>query len=74
MLASEPEFREAEYFAKPAKQGLESPMHQDNFYWNIENAQALNVWIALTRSNKNNGGLCYLEKSHTLGTLNHQIS
>ena len=74
ILGDSYKIRNIEFFLKPKKTGMPSPFHQDNFYWNIENAQALNVWIALTRSNKNNGGLCYLEKSHALGTIKHQIS
>tara|TARA_B100000768_G_C11245155_1_gene361402 strand:- start:39 stop:785 length:747 start_codon:yes stop_codon:yes gene_type:complete len=66
--------RNIEFFLKPKKTGMPSPFHQDNFYWNIENAEALNVWIALTKSNKNNGGLCYLKESHNLGTIKHEIS
>ncbi len=66
--------RNIEFFLKPKKTGMPSPFHQDNYYWNIENAKALNVWIALTKSNRNNGGLCYLKESHNLGTINHQIS
>ena len=57
------------FFLKPKKTGMPSPFHQDNFYWNIINAEALNLWIALTESNKNNGGLCYLQESHNLGTV-----
>lgn len=66
--------RNIEFFLKPKKTGMASPFHQDNFYWNIEDAQALNVWIALTKSNRKNGGLCYLKNSQTLGTIKHQVS
>lgn len=66
--------RNIEFFLKPKKTGMPSPFHQDNFYWNIINAEALNLWIALTESNKNNGGLCYLQESHNLGTIKHEIS
>ena len=38
---------------------MKSPFHQDNFYWNIQNKKALNVWIACTESNFKNGGMCY---------------
>ena len=74
ILGNSYQIRNIEFFLKPKKTGMPSPFHQDNFYWNIENAQALNVWIALTKSNKNNGGLCYLKNSHALGTIKHQIS
>ena len=35
-LNSDPEFRGCELFAKPAKNGLPSPDHQDNYYWNVK--------------------------------------
>ena len=25
----------SEFFAKPARHGLKSPVHQDNFYWSL---------------------------------------
>lgn len=66
--------RNLEIFAKPAKTGLAAPFHQDNFYWNLKNEKAVNIWIALDKVNKNNGGLIYLKKSHKLGTLSHTVS
>ena len=36
---------------------MPSPFHQDNYYWNIKEAKAANVWIALSKSSKKNGGL-----------------
>ena len=66
--------RNCEFFLKPKKTGMSAPFHQDNYYWNIENARALNVWIALSHVSKKNGGLCYLKESHNLGTINHEMS
>ena len=66
--------RNIEFFLKPKKTGMASPFHQDNFYWNIISAKALNVWIACSEANKGNGGLCYLEGSHKLGTIKHETS
>ena len=56
---------------KPKKTGKSSPVHQDNFYWNIKDNKALNVWIACTNSSKKNGGVFYFEKSHKKGVLKH---
>ena len=42
----------AEVFAKPAKVGLQSPIHQDNFYWNIKSNKGITMWIALDEANK----------------------
>ena len=64
----------AEYFAKPARIGLYSPVHQDNFYWNVKNNNALTIWVALNSSSKKNGGVFYYDKSHKIGLLNHTNS
>ena len=64
----------SEYFAKPSKYGLESPPHQDNFYWCVDNNKGITVWISLDKANKKNGGVYYFEGSHKLGLLNHKPS
>ena len=64
----------AELFSKPAKVGLGSPMHQDNYYWCLNNPNAVTIWIALEDSSKENGGVYYLSKSHKLGLLEHTAS
>ena len=64
----------AEVFAKPAKYGLKVPIHQDNFYWNVDNSKGLTVWIALDKSIKKNGAIFYYKKTHKLGLLNHKSS
>lgn len=66
--------RAAELFAKPLKTGLKSPIHQDNFYWCIKKPKALTLWIALEKSNKDNGGVFYYNGSHKLGLLKHVAS
>jgi phytanoyl-CoA hydroxylase len=63
-----------EIFAKPNKTGKRVPFHQDNFYWNIKNDKAANVWIALNKVDKTNGGLIYYKGSHKLGLKTHSIS
>ena len=52
---------------------MEAPFHQDNYYWNITDKRAVNLWISLDKVNKRNGGLVYLEKSHQK-LLNHRSS
>tara|TARA_Y100000389_G_scaffold202781_1_gene249182 strand:+ start:5210 stop:5956 length:747 start_codon:yes stop_codon:yes gene_type:complete len=66
--------RNIEFFLKPKKTGLPSPYHQDNYYWNIIDSKAVNVWIACSNSSRSNGGICYLEGSNKLGTINHELS
>lgn len=67
-------FRKCEVFAKPSKIGIESPPHQDNFYWCLKNGKSLTFWIALDKSNKRNGAMYYYNGSHKLGLINHVAS
>tara|TARA_B000000441_G_C21675250_1_gene309865 strand:- start:13 stop:774 length:762 start_codon:yes stop_codon:yes gene_type:complete len=64
----------SEYFAKPKKTGLYVPIHQDNYYWNIINGDALTVWIALSKTRKKNGAVLYFNKSHKNGIYPHKAS
>lgn len=68
------ELRASEFFAKPKKIGLNTPPHQDNFYWNVKKNKALTIWIALSESSKKNGGVYYYIGSHKKGILNHTPS
>lgn len=74
ILSPKISLRAMELFAKPAKHGMKSPMHQDNFLWNIKNGKGLTVWVCLDRSNKKNGGISYIANSHKKGTLEHEAS
>ena len=74
ILGSKPKNFGSEYFAKPSKYGLESPPHQDNFYWCVNNNKGITVWISLDKANKKNGGVYYYEGSHKLGLLEHKPS
>ena len=74
LISEKPKFRKCELFAKPAKIGLKSPPHQDNFYWCLKNGKSLTFWIALDKSSKVNGALYYYNNSHKLGLLNHKAS
>ena len=74
LLNSEPEFRKCEMFAKPAKVGMRSPMHQDNFLWAVKNNNGLTFWVALDKCDKTNGGLSYYNGSHKYGLLDHESS
>jgi phytanoyl-CoA hydroxylase len=74
ILGNNFKIRNIEFFLKPKKTGLPTPYHQDNFYWNIIDSKAVNVWIACSDSSKSNGGICYLEGSNKLGTIKHELS
>ena len=68
------EVRASELFAKPKNIGLKVPIHQDNYYWNVIGGNALTVWIAMSPSSKNNGGIFYFDNSHKSGILPHKSS
>ena len=74
LLNSTPHFRKCEMFAKPAKIGLSSPFHQDNYLWAVKNQNGLTFWVALDHCNKKNGGLTYYSSSHKFGLLEHEDS
>ena len=73
-LGKKPKYKASELFAKPAKTGLPSPVHQDNYYWSVKGSNALTIWIALDESNKKNGGVYYYQGSHKYGILEHKPS
>ena len=54
IFKDKPALRNLEMFMKPPKTGLAAPWHQDNYYWNVTDSRAVNIWIALDSvSNKN---------------------
>ena len=69
-----PKYMDSEIFAKPALNGLPSPLHQDNYYWAIKGGNAITVWLALDDASKKNGGIFYYNQSHKLGILKHKPS
>ena len=64
----------AQFFAKPAKEGMAAPPHQDNYYWCLRGGKSLTFWIALDQSNKKNGGIYYYNGSHKIGLVPHKDS
>ena len=58
-------------FAKPKNVGLSTKIHQDNAFFNLNNAEALTCWVAIDKSDKDNGGLFYYKGSSKLGLFNH---
>ena len=51
-------------FCKPGGTGLETPFHQDGHYWPIRPLATCTVWIALDRSDRENGCLQVIPGSH----------
>lgn len=74
LFKEKPVLRNLEMFLKPPKTGMAAPWHQDNFYWNINDSKAVNIWVALDKVSSANGGLVYLKGSHVLGTIKHSPS
>lgn len=68
------EITEIQAFYKPPFSNMESPIHQDNALWCLENNEALTVCIALDKINKTNGGLKLWSKTQNLGDLKHRLS
>jgi ectoine hydroxylase-related dioxygenase (phytanoyl-CoA dioxygenase family) len=51
-------------FCKPGSTGFETPFHQDGHYWPIRPLATCTVWIALDRSDRENGCLQVIPGSH----------
>lgn len=69
--------RKVEMFAKPARIGMGSPIHQDNFYWCLkpyEVGYGLTMWVAIDSSGPENGGVTYLNGTQSLGLFDHKNS
>ena len=42
-------------FLKPGKNKMMTPFHQDNYFWNVIGARAVNIWIACSLIKKRGG-------------------
>lgn len=60
-------------FCKAAGNGLEVPWHQDGHYWPIRPLATCTVWIALERSDAENGCLRVVPGSHRDGVLHDHM-
>ena len=58
-------------FAKPGGAALHTPWHQDSTYVGMAPPHSLTVWLALTASGPDSGGLLFLPGSHTGGQRPH---
>ncbi|MEE9254640.1 MAG: phytanoyl-CoA dioxygenase family protein [Pseudomonadales bacterium] len=57
------------FFAKPAREGKRTPMHQDGAYWPIRPMATCTVWIAVDEASSENGCLQVIPGSHQLGEI-----
>jgi ectoine hydroxylase-related dioxygenase (phytanoyl-CoA dioxygenase family) len=52
------------FFAKPARDGYETPWHQDGEYWPLRPMATCTVWIAVDAASSENGCLQVIRGSH----------
>lgn len=64
----------AEWFNKPVGSLLETPPHQDNFYFCLEPPSVLTMWLALDPVDEGNGCLRYVPGSHRAGMRPHGLT
>ena len=74
LLQDQMEVRVTELFLKPAKNGMKSPIHQDNAYWCLKKGIGATMWSAITKSSEKNGGVYYYLGSNEMGLLEHTSS
>ena len=60
-------------FCKPGGTGYETPWHQDGHYWPIRPLATCTAWVALDRSDKENGCLRVIPRSHTGKQLHEHL-
>lgn len=60
-----------QYFNKPPRIGRATPPHQDGFYFMLEPAEAVTMWLALDAADEENGCVRYLQGSHQQGMRPH---
>ena len=60
-------------FLKPAFNGSEKPMHQDNSYFKVEPmSHGVTCWLAIDDATVENGCMNYVPGSHKLGLIPHK--
>lgn len=65
---------EPEWFNKPPATHHVTPPHQDNYYFCLEPANVLTIWMALDTVDAENGCLRYVDGSHLRGYRKHAKS
>lgn len=74
-LLGEPvQAHEPEWFNKPPGTSHPTPPHQDNYYFNLQPAQVVTIWLALDPVDDENGCLHYVRGSHREGVRPHGAS
>ena len=63
----------AHVFCKPAREGYETPWHQDGHYWPMRPLATCTVWVALEESLRENGCLQVIPRSHRDGVTHAHL-
>jgi len=66
--------QEPEWFNKPPGTDHATPPHQDNFYFCLQPAHVVTLWLALDPADKENGCLRYVPGSHRNGIREHCLT
>jgi phytanoyl-CoA hydroxylase len=74
LLGEPAEGQEPEWFNKPPGTSHPTPPHQDNYYFNLQPANVLTIWLALDPVDDDNGCLHYVRGSHLRGIRPHGAS
>jgi phytanoyl-CoA hydroxylase len=60
-------------FLKPAFEGSEKPLHQDNSYFRVTpHSHGVTCWLAVDDATEENGCMRYIPGSHKLGLIPHK--
>lgn len=60
-----------QYFDKPPVTNHPTPPHQDGFYFMLQPCEAITFWLALDKTDEENGCVRYLPGSHLHGLRQH---
>ena len=59
------QFFQDNVFYKPARDGADTPWHQDNIWWHADPPNMCTIWIALDHVDVGNGAVHYIPGSHS---------
>ena len=60
------------FFIKEAETPSFVSWHQDSTYWGLSSPDVCTAWVALTPSNRENGAMAVIPKSHTIDQIPHR--
>ena len=60
------------FFIKEASNPAFVSWHQDSTYWGLSRPDVVTAWVALTPSNKANGAMGFIPKTHTADQIPHR--